>query len=488
MMAKPISAFLFFFFIFTIIQASFSGRLQPSTTTTTVLDVSASLQRAHQVLSSSSFTTSSPPQNSTFAHPPYSFHLHIHPRESLLKPSAHKDYRSLVLSRLARDSARVDYLNAELRRAIGNLTDKTADQYQEEGLSVPIISGMSQGSGEYFIRVGIGSPGSQLLMSLDTGSDVSWMQCQPCVNCYEQTDPIFNPSSSSTYQPLSCESQQCQALEVSSCSSGNQCLYRVRYGDGSVTSGELATETVSFGGSGSINNIALGCGHDNEGLFRGSAGLIGLGRGQLSLIGQMGANFFSYCLVHRDSPDSSTLEIDSGARTGSSAKARLIRNEKFNTFYYVEVTGMSVGGNQLPIPSSVFQIDGSGGGGIIVDSGTAITRLQTEAYNILRDAFVQQGQGLRRTSGILLFDTCYDFSSLTSVRVPTVSFQLSGGGSWSLPAENYLIPMDGSGTYCFAFAPTSSPALSIIGNVQQQGVRVSFDLADSTVSFSPSQC
>lgn len=122
-----------------------------------------------------------------------------------------------------------------------------------------------------------------------------------------------------------------------------------------------------------------------------------------------------------------------------------------------------------------------------MDSGTAITRLRTEAYTALRDAFVQLARGLQRTSGILLFDTCYDFSSRASVQVPTVSFQFSSGASWPLPADNYLIPVDTAGTFCFAFAPTSS-SLSIIGNVQQQGVRVSFDLAKSLVGFSPNKC
>ncbi|AES68109.1 eukaryotic aspartyl protease family protein, putative [Medicago truncatula] len=34
--------------------------------------------------------------------------------------------------------------------------------------------------------------------SIDTGSDLVWLQCKPCNICYKQTSPIFNPSKSSS--------------------------------------------------------------------------------------------------------------------------------------------------------------------------------------------------------------------------------------------------------------------------------------------------
>ncbi|XP_059436623.1 protein ASPARTIC PROTEASE IN GUARD CELL 1-like [Corylus avellana] len=178
---------------------------------------------------------------------------------------------------------------------------------------------------------------------------------------------------------------------------------------------------------------------------------------------------------------SSTLEFNS-APPGDSVTTALLKNSKIDTFYYIGLNGMSMGGKPLSFPSSLFAMDVSGNGGIIVDSGTAITRLQTQAYNSLRDAFVSMTQHLPSASSVALFDTCYDLSSQRVVRVPTVSFQFSDGKSLSLPAKNYLIPVDSAGTFCFAFAPTTS-SLSIIGNVQQQGTRVSFDLANSRVGF-----
>lgn len=487
---------LFFF----IISLAFSLSLLPSPISsrslqsdaselyTTVLDISASLQQANQVLSFSpqllEETYSTPSTSSSSS----SFSLHLHPRDSLLN-AQHQDYKSLVLARLARDSARVKSITTKLQLALDHVNRSdlypTQTDILPEDLSTSVSSGSGLGSGEYFSRVGVGQPPKPFYMVLDTGSDVNWIQCKPCSDCYNQTDPIFDPTASSSYSPLACASQQCQALETSACRNG-KCLYQVSYGDGSFTVGEYVTETMSFGNTGSANRVAIGCGHDNEGLFVGAAGLIGLGAGPLSLASQLKATSFSYCLVDRDSGKSSTLEFNS-LRPGDSVTAPIRKNPKLGTFYYIELVGVSVGGKMVPIPPSTFALDQSGDGGIIVDSGTAVTRLEDRAYNSIRDAFVRLTRNLKPTSGFALFDTCYDMSSLKTVRVPTLSFEFNGGKSLALPAKNYLIPVDSNGTFCFAFAPSSS-SLSIIGNVQQQGTRVSYDLANSLVGFSPNKC
>ncbi|KAE8724637.1 Protein ASPARTIC PROTEASE IN GUARD CELL 1 [Hibiscus syriacus] len=453
---------------------------------TTVLDVSEALEKTRNVLS---FT---PVGQSLSASPsPTSFlSLHIHPRASIRK-SSHPDYKSLTLSRLERDSARVTSLATRLDLSVSGISKpdlkpfNKASEFGAEELGSPIVSGSSQGSGEYFSRVGIGKPPSQVYMVLDTGSDVNWVQCAPCADCYQQSDPIFDPSLSSSYSPLNCETQQCKYLDDSECRNDRTCAYEVSYGDGSYTVGDFVTETITLG-SDSVNNVAIGCGHNNEGLFVGAGGLLGLGGGPLSFSSQLNASTFSYCLVDRDSDSASTLEFDY-ALPPNAITAPLLRNKQLDTFYYLGLTGISVGGELLPIPESVFQIDESGNGGIIIDSGTAVTRLQSDTYNVLRDAFVKGTKNLPSADTVALFDTCYNLSSTSSVDVPTLSFHFPEAKVLPLPAKNYMIPVDSVGTFCFAFAPTSS-TLSIIGNVQQQGTRVGFDLGNSHVGFVPNKC
>ncbi|EOY02115.1 hypothetical protein QUC31_013432 [Theobroma cacao] len=482
---------LFAGFFFTAPFVGCSRSLPQSHLPTTVLDVAEALEKTRNVFSfdPTKKPAFSPVDQSLSASSSSLLSLQVYSRASVHK-SSHLDYKSLTLSRLKRDSGRVRSLTTRLDLAVNGISRSDLEpldigsEFSAEEMEGPIVSGSSQGSGEYFSRVGIGKPPSQVYMVLDTGSDVNWVQCAPCADCYQQADPIFEPSSSSTYSPLSCETQQCKYLDTSECRN-DTCLYEVSYGDGSYTVGDFVTETITLG-SASVDNVAIGCGHNNEGLFVGAAGLLGLGGGPLSFSSQLNASSFSYCLVDRDSDSASTLEFDS-ALPPNAVKAPLLRNHQLDTFYYLGLTGISVGGELLPIPQSAFQMDESGNGGTIIDSGTAVTRLQSDTYDILRDAFVKGTKNLPSTDSVALFDTCYDLSKRSSVDVPTVSFHFPEGQVLPLPAKNYLIPVDSEGTFCFAFAPTSS-SLSIIGNVQQQGTRVGFDLGNSLVEFVPDKC
>ncbi|KAM1243203.1 hypothetical protein ACFX2F_034832 [Malus domestica] len=118
-----------------------------------------------------------------------------------------KDYKSLTLTRLGRDSTRVNSLHTKLQLALqrikrGDLKPMHAE-IQHQDLFTPVVTGVSQGSGKYFSRIGVGTSTKSFYMVLNTGSDVNWLQCDPCSDCYQQSDPVFNPAGSSTYSQLS---------------------------------------------------------------------------------------------------------------------------------------------------------------------------------------------------------------------------------------------------------------------------------------------
>ncbi|KAI3877345.1 hypothetical protein MKX03_026402 [Papaver bracteatum] len=501
-MAKSVFGFSVLFFI-CFATCVFSRVILPENENheTTVLDISASIQKTLDILSfdpdqilleeesiSDDFSSSSSS----------SFTVKLQSRDTILK-STHRDYKALTLDRLKRDSARVDSIITKLDLAMNGISKSdlkpllvekefdTLKSQDQDNIVGPITSGLSHGSGEYFSRVGVGHPPKPQYLVLDTGSDVTWVQCAPCQECYQQTDPIFEPSSSSSFAHISCGAQQCKSLDISACAN-ESCLYQVSYGDGSYTVGDFVTETLTFDNSKTtVEKISIGCGHDNEGLFIGSAGLLALGAGSLSFPSQVKASAFSYCLVDRDSSSASTIQFGPEAQPADAITAPLLRNTRYPTFYYVGLSGISVGGQPLNLPHSVFDLNPNSPSGVIVDSGTSVTRLRIEVYNALRDAFVKGTQNLPSAGGFALFDTCYDLSSKTSVSVPTVAFLFPGGKSLQLPAKNYLVPVDSKKTFCFAFAPTRS-SLSIIGNLQQQGTRVSFNIGKSVVGFSPKKC
>jgi hypothetical protein len=113
--------------------------------------------------------------------------------------------------------------------------------------NLPATSGRALNTGNYVVPIRLGTPAEQFTVVFDTGSDTTWVQCQPCVAyCYRQKEPLFTPTKSTTYANISCTSSYCSDLDSSGCSGGH-CLYAVQYGDGSYTVGFYAQDTLTLG-------------------------------------------------------------------------------------------------------------------------------------------------------------------------------------------------------------------------------------------------
>jgi hypothetical protein len=407
--------------------------------------------------------------------------------------STYPSLRHAVLDLVARDNARAEYLATRLSPA-----------YQPPGFSgseSKVVSGLDEGSGEYLVRVSVGSPPTEQYLVVDSGSDVMWVQCKPCLECYVQADPLFDPATSATFSGVSCGSAICRILPTSACGDGELggCEYEVSYADGSYTKGALALETLTLGGT-AVEGVVIGCGHRNRGLFVGAAGLMGLGWGPMSLVGQLGGEVggaFSYCLASRGGYGSGAADDDAGWLVLGRSEAvpegavwvPLVRNPRAPSFYYVGLSGIEVGDERLPLQAGLFQLTEDGAGGVVMDTGTTVTLLPQEAYAALRDAFVGALAGaVPRAQGVSssVLDTCYDLSGYASVRVPTVSFCFDGDARLILAARNVLLEVD-MGIYCLAFAPSSS-GLSIMGNTQQAGIQITVDSANGYIGFGPANC
>ncbi|XP_071901220.1 protein ASPARTIC PROTEASE IN GUARD CELL 1-like [Coffea arabica] len=309
--------------------------------------------------------------------------LSLHPYSSIIKPP-NNNYSDLVRSRLASDRARAKLINSKIERALSTFNRphdvKPDAQVQPEDLETTL----TPFGGAYLAQVGVGQPVKEFLLVADTGSQINWLQCLPCDGCSSVSGSVFDPSGSSSYSLLSCASQECASLGENRNCTADPCMFRAGYLEGSSVVGEFATETVSFGSSGSVDKVAIGCAHTNQSV--GASGILGLGGTPVSFPSKIQATSFSYCLVDMDSGKSSTLEFNS-APPGDSVLVPLIFNPS-GIFYYVELTGITINGEQVPIPASAYQIGQDGRGGIVVDSGTTITLLPDEVYNSVRDTHI----------------------------------------------------------------------------------------------------
>ncbi|KAJ6829321.1 aspartic proteinase nepenthesin-1-like [Iris pallida] len=343
----------------------------------------------------------------------------------------------------------------------------------------------------YQIDIAVGTPSIPLTVIADTGSDLVWMQCAPCQYCFRQPNDIYDPSKSNTFSKLECSSSLCQSLPSGNRNcDGTDCEYFYSYADKSYTTGLLASETFTFG-SVLVPGVGFGCGRMNSlSNSDGSAGIVGLARGPLSLVSQLGAGKFSYCLTSFGESSSSPLLIGSLASlSGAAAQSTpLVQNPNPNmkSFYYLSLQGISVGTTLLPIPSSVFALNSDGSGGTIIDSGTTYTGLQHEAYEAVKQEFQSQVDLPVADGSRTGFDLCFSYpSGAPPGSIPKLVFHFDGA-DMEFPPRNYMIRYVDAGLLCLAMLETGGT--SILGGFQQQNMHVLYDLSGNALSFAAAQC
>lgn len=118
-----------------------------------------------------------------------------------------------------------------------------------------------------------------------TASTLLWVHCAPCLRCPKQVSALFTPANSKTYSGIPCtrdRTRPCDDAGGKCDDSQNGCSFNESYHDGSVVSGELASERLVFGseddGKIDVTVKVFGCAHEYSGEtdFQQS-GVLGLG-------------------------------------------------------------------------------------------------------------------------------------------------------------------------------------------------------------------
>ncbi|VAI69158.1 unnamed protein product [Triticum turgidum subsp. durum] len=340
-------------------------------------------------------------------------------------------------------------------------------------------------------------PGVTQRMVIDTASDVPWVQCAPCPQpqCHPQTDVLYDPRNSVTSATFPCTSPTCRQLGpyANGCTGGpnsGQCQYRVQYRDGSASSGTYISDvlTLTPTPAGVVNNFRFGCSHalQRPGVFSNTtAGIMALGRGVQSLLSQTKqthGNVFSYCVPPTESHRGFFVLGVPRVAASRYILTPMLRSKLSPSLYLVRLQAITVAGQRLAVPPTVFAA------GAVMDSRTVITRLQPTAYSALRAAFRAQMGGYRVAVPKGQLDTCYDFTSVRTVRLPKVALvfdsQSNGGAAVELDPSGILF------NSCLAFASTGGGdgSTGIIGNVQQRTIEVLYNVGGSAVGFRGGAC
>ncbi|KAK9207772.1 hypothetical protein WN944_000118 [Citrus x changshan-huyou] len=347
---------------------------------------------------------------------------------------------------------------------------------------------------EYYTVVAIGKPKQYVSLVLDTGSDVTWTQCKPCIHCFQQRDPLFDPSKSKTFSKIPCNSTTCKKLSGLFPSDDNcnsrECHFNIAYVDGSGNSGFWATDRMTIQeanikGYFTRYPFLLGCIRNSSGDKSGASGIMGLDRSPVSIITKTKISYFSYCLP---SPYGSRGYITFGKPNTVKTKfikyTPIITTPEQSEYYDITLTGISVGGKKLPFSTSYFTKLSTE-----IDSGAVITRLPPPMYAALRSAFRKRMKKYKRAKGAGdILDTCYDLRAYETVVVPKITIHFLGGVDLELDVRGTLVVASVS-QVCLGFAVYPSDTNSfLLGNVQQRGHEVHYDVAGRRLGFGPGNC
>ncbi|KAK7324269.1 hypothetical protein VNO77_27800 [Canavalia gladiata] len=408
----------------------------------------------------------------------------------LLSSYEAKPVKSFSVDLIHRDSPLSPFYNASLNRTehlrnaamrsisrIKTINYSTANGNKAETVIIP-------DQGAYLMKIFVGTPPKESLVVADTGSDLTWVQCQPCDKCYPQKDPIFNPSKSSSYKAVSCYSDECSLMPISSCGARNKCRYEKTYMDKTATIGDLADEVIRFGRYSESFPILFGCGHDNLGIFTTNpSGIAGLAQGSLSLISQLGGiigHKFSYCLVpFHNTYSNSKLTFGNNLNISGPGLVSTPLLTFSSSLYYLTLEAVSIGKDKVePVHKK---------GNMIVDSGTTLTMLESSFYNQVENSVIEAFGDDREPiqNPPAPFKLCYAEGS-TDEDFPNITFYFAGSDKGLKFNTFNVVGRYFHNLLCFLMVPTKG--ISILGNLAQVHFKVEYDLLEEEISFLPADC
>lgn len=393
---------------------------------------------------------------------------------------------------------------------------------------------------DYTLSLSLGS--TTISLYLDTGSDLVWLPCSPfqCILCEGKPNPLPLNLSSTSASAVTCQSPACSAahshlptsdlcasarcplesIELSECNPFSCPHFYYAYGDGSLI-GKLYSDDLIVPNSNPsliLPNFTFGCSHSSLGE---PIGVAGFGRGLLSLPAQLSTNRFSYCLVshsfdptrvRKQSPlilgrsdEKTETQLAGNVPGGEFAYTPMLENPKHPYFYCVGLEAVTVGTRRIPAPASLTRVDGSGNGGMVVDSGTTYTMLPEKLYKSVVAEFNNRVGSVYKRAGLVEDRTglgpCY-YVNRSNAIVPKLVLHFGGNSSVVMPMRNYFYEFldggdNGKGEKrkvgCMmlmngGYFPESSGPTGLLGNYQQQGLEVVYDLEKRRVGFARRMC
>ncbi|XP_028795006.1 basic 7S globulin-like [Neltuma alba] len=365
----------------------------------------------------------------------------------------------------------------------------------------------------YYASVGIGTPQHNVDLVVDLGGPSLWYDCNSRYN-------------SSSYRPVSCQSKKCpQDAGCTGCSgpfkpgcSNDTCGHNIlnslaKY----IFSGDLGDDVFHMPNL-KVPHFLSGCTASDsftgdavvlEGLPKGSDGIIGLARTELTLPAQLSSAYklprrFSLCLPSSTNKGYGDMLV--GAQDVSKvlktiplivnpvSTAPVFTTGDASYEYFIDVKSIKIDGKAVNIKPSLLSIDKKGNGGTKITTMSPFTELHSSVYKPFLRQFVKQAASrkMKRVSPVPPFEACYDSSSINRSGVPSIDLELQGGVTWTIHETNLMVTTKHN-VVCLGFVdggkePKKSSVKTsiVIGGHQLEDNLLVFDLVSSKLSFSSS--
>ncbi|KAJ1264499.1 hypothetical protein BS78_08G005500 [Paspalum vaginatum] len=342
---------------------------------------------------------------------------------------------------------------------------------------------VTAGLGLLVVHLLMGTPPQNISGVLDISTQLVWTHCQQGPSTLAPAPApasFFQLNASQTARWLRCGDVSCHAT----CNdpARDPCSYHSSYGGM-----YLANDTFTFDGT-PVPGLLFGCNasttaRDHDGGF-GLSGVIGMSRGPLSLLSQLGLSNFSYLLAPEGSGRGNEFRLGGDvivAQTGNrnrSRTTRLLTSPAYPHLYYRH-------------PAGTFDLRGDGSVGVILSTTVPVTYLREDAYRVVRQAFARRipvGGGSSSSLGPL----CYTAQSMAVVKVPRLTLLFQGVdehdaapvAALELGKANYFFSINDRGgrrLECLSVLPSSS--VSLLGSLVQTGTRMVYDLHAERLTF-----
>lgn len=350
-------------------------------------------------------------------------------------------------------------------------------------------------NGFYYVRLNIGRPPKPYFLDPDTGSDLTWLQCEPCRGCPKGPHPFYRPSN----DLVACRDPLCASLHSSedyNCDDPNQCHYEVEYADGG-SYGLLVKDTLSLNLTNGMRvspRVAIGCGYNQT---PGSSNhpldeVLGLGKGKTSIVSQLHSqvlvrNVVGHCLSGRGGGF-----LFFGDDVYDSSQVVWTPMSRDYSHYSAAFTELTIGGKATGYKNIL----------VAFDSGSSYTYLNSQAYQAFISLLRKElsGKPLREEPNDKTLPLCWKgkkaFKTLLDVKKHFKPLALSFSNGWraksqfEIPPEAYLI-ISSKGNVCLGVLNGTEAGLenvNVIGDISMLDKMVIYDNEKQAIGWVSASC